>query len=55
MRVSDTAVRNYGGYGYSKEYDVERCFRDAEITGIYEGTGWIQRTVISHALLSRPT
>lgn len=46
------AVQIYGGNGYSKEYDVERYFRDARITEIYEGTSEVQRIVISRALLS---
>ncbi len=54
MRVCDRAVQIHGGYGYSKEYDVERYFRDAKVTEIYEGTSEVQRMVISRALLSRP-
>ena len=45
------AVQIHGGYGYSKEYDVERYFRDAKVTEIYEGTSEIQRLVISRNLL----
>jgi alkylation response protein AidB-like acyl-CoA dehydrogenase len=44
------AVQVYGGYGYSKEYPVERYFRDAKVTEIYEGTSEIQRIVISKQL-----
>ncbi|MBQ0138683.1 MAG: acyl-CoA dehydrogenase [Kurthia sp.] len=44
------AVQIYGGYGYSKEYPVERYFRDAKVTEIYEGTSEIQRLVISKEL-----
>jgi butyryl-CoA dehydrogenase len=51
-RVADKAVQIHGGMGYSKELDVERHFRDARITEIYEGTSEIQRLVISNALLS---
>lgn len=45
------AVQIHGGYGYTKEYAVERLFRDAKITEIYEGTSEIQRLVISGSLL----
>lgn len=45
------AVQVFGGYGYTKDYDVERYFRDAKITEIYEGTSEIQRLVISKELL----
>jgi butyryl-CoA dehydrogenase len=50
-RVADKAVQIHGGMGYSKELDIERHFRDARITEIYEGTSEIQRLVISNALL----
>jgi butyryl-CoA dehydrogenase len=50
-RVADKAIQIHGGMGYSKEMDVERHFRDARITEIYEGTSEIQRLVISNALL----
>ncbi|TMA27190.1 MAG: acyl-CoA dehydrogenase [Deltaproteobacteria bacterium] len=50
-RVADKALQIHGGMGYSKEMDVERHFRDARITEIYEGTSEIQRLVISNALL----
>ena len=52
-RVTGTAVQIHGGYGYSKEYDVERYFRDAKVTEIYEGTSEVQRMVISRAVLAR--
>lgn len=52
-RVTSLAVQIHGGYGYSKEYDVERYFRDAKVTEIYEGTSEIQRMVIARAILSR--
>lgn len=45
------AVQIHGGYGYTKEYTVERLFRDSKITEIYEGTSEIQRLVISNTLL----
>lgn len=46
------AVQIHGGYGYTKEYTVERLFRDAKITEIYEGTSEVQRMVISSSLLA---
>jgi butyryl-CoA dehydrogenase len=46
------AVQIHGGYGYTKEYTVERLFRDAKITEIYEGTSEVQRMVISGSLLA---
>lgn len=49
--VADKALQIHGGYGYMKEYVVERLFRDARITEIYEGTSEIQRLVISGHLL----
>ena len=51
QRVTTKALQIHGGYGYTKEYPVERNFRDARITEIYEGTSEIQRMVISGALL----
>jgi alkylation response protein AidB-like acyl-CoA dehydrogenase len=44
-------VQIHGGYGYVKEYHVERLMRDAKITQIYEGTSEIQKLVISRAVL----
>lgn len=52
MNVTIEAVQIHGGYGYVKEYHVERMMRDAKITQIYEGTTEIQKIVISRALLS---
>ncbi|MCB0508886.1 MAG: acyl-CoA dehydrogenase [Bacteroidetes bacterium] len=52
MRVTTEAVQIHGGYGYVKEYHVERLMRDAKITQIYEGTSEIQRIVISRGVLS---
>jgi len=49
--VADKAVQIHGGYGYVKEYPVERYFRDARVTEIYEGTSEAQRMVISRDLL----
>lgn len=51
MEVSTEAIQVYGGYGYTKEYPVERLFRDAKVTEIYEGTSEIQRMVIGKNLL----
>ena len=51
MEVTTKAVQLHGGYGYIREYDVERMMRDAKITEIYEGTSEVQRMVISGALL----
>ncbi|UOE49909.1 acyl-CoA dehydrogenase [Mucilaginibacter sp. SMC90] len=51
MRTTTEAVQIHGGYGYVKEYHVERLMRDAKITQIYEGTSEIQRIVISRGLL----
>ncbi len=54
-RVTNMAMQIHGGYGYSKEYDVERYFRDAKVTEIYEGTSEVQRLVISRSVLSQLT
>ena len=51
MEVTTDAVQIYGGYGYSREYPVERLMRNAKITQIYEGTNQVQRMVISGAIL----
>lgn len=51
MNVATEAIQVYGGYGYTKDYPVERFFRDAKICQIYEGTSEIQRIVISKHLL----
>jgi alkylation response protein AidB-like acyl-CoA dehydrogenase len=53
MWAAHRAVQLFGGYGYIQEYPVERYFRDAKITEIYEGTSEIQRIVIARALLGR--
>ncbi|MCM3586844.1 acyl-CoA dehydrogenase [Mesobacillus maritimus] len=50
MKVTTEAVQVFGGYGYTKEYPVERFMRDAKITQIYEGTQEVQRLVISRML-----
>ena len=51
MRVATDAVQVFGGYGYTREFPVERFMRDAKITQIYEGTNQIQRVVIARDLL----
>ena len=51
MEVTTKAVQLHGGYGYIREYDVERMMRDAKITEIYEGTSEVQRMVISANIL----
>ena len=51
MEVTTKAVQLHGGYGYIREYEVERMMRDAKITEIYEGTSEVQRMVISANLL----
>lgn len=51
MKAATEAVQIHGGYGYTKEFKVERYFRDAKITEIYEGTSEIQRLVISSQVL----
>ena len=51
MSVTTKCVQLHGGYGYIREYDVERMMRDAKITEIYEGTSEVQRMVISASLL----
>lgn len=50
MDTTIEAVRIHGGYGYVKEYHVERMMRDAKITQIHEGTSEIQKIVISRAI-----
>jgi butyryl-CoA dehydrogenase len=52
-QVASMAVQIHGGYGYSKEYPIERYFRDARVTEIYEGTNEIQQMVIARELLKR--
>lgn len=51
MKVTTDAVQVLGGYGYMKEYPVEKMMRDAKITQIYEGTNQIQRNIIAHELI----
>ena len=51
MRVATDAVQIFGGYGYTKEYPVEKLMRDAKLLQIYEGTSQIQRMVIARNVL----
>ena len=53
MAVTTQAIQIFGGYGYVKDYPVERLFRDAKVTEIYEGTSEIQRIVIARELYSK--
>ncbi|MGH7815511.1 MAG: acyl-CoA dehydrogenase family protein [Candidatus Binataceae bacterium] len=53
MSAATEAIQIHGGYGYTKEFKVERYFRDAKITEIYEGTSEIQRLVIAASVLER--
>jgi alkylation response protein AidB-like acyl-CoA dehydrogenase len=53
MWVTTQAIQIFGGYGYVKDYPVERLFRDAKVTEIYEGTSEIQRVVIARNLYSK--
>jgi len=50
MRVTTDAVQLFGGYGYCRDYPIEKYMRDAKITQIYEGTNQVQRLVIGRAL-----
>jgi alkylation response protein AidB-like acyl-CoA dehydrogenase len=54
MRVTTEAVQLLGGYGYTRDYPVERMMRDAKITQIYEGTSQMQRLAIARAILTTP-
>ena len=54
MKVTTDAIQVHGGYGFIKEYQVERYFRDAKITQIYEGTSQIQKLVIARHVLGTP-
>lgn len=51
--VTDRAVQIHGGYGYMKDYPIERMYRDARITPLYEGTSEVQKVVISRAVIGR--
>ena len=50
MRVATDAVQMFGGYGFCRDYPIEKYMRDAKITQIYEGTNQVQRVVIGRAL-----
>ena len=51
MQVTTDAIQIFGGYGYTREFPLERMMRDAKITQIYEGTNQIQRIIIANQLL----
>jgi acyl-CoA dehydrogenase len=53
MQITTNAVQIFGGYGYMKEYPVEKLMRDAKLVQIYEGTSQIQGTVIAKHLLKQ--
>ena len=53
MKVSDQALQIFGGYGYMRDYPIEKFLRDAKITQIYEGTNQIQRNIIALELIKR--
>ena len=53
MQITVDAVQLLGGYGYTKDFPVERMMRDAKITQIYEGTNQVQRIVIARKMLGR--
>ena len=55
VEVADEAIQIFGGYGYITEYEVERSYRDAKITEIYEGTKEIQKNTIASALIGKLT
>ena len=52
VKVAREAVQIHGGYGYVREYEVERMYRDAKITEIYEGTSEVQRIIIGRKILA---
>ena len=53
VEVADEAIQLLGGYGYMAEYEVERFYRDAKITEIYEGTREIQKNTIAGAVIGK--
>ena len=53
MHVTTKCVQLHGGYGYTKDYPVERMMRDAKITEIYEGTSEVQKIVIASSILGK--
>jgi alkylation response protein AidB-like acyl-CoA dehydrogenase len=52
MRVTNQAIQIHGGYGYCREYNVERFYRDAKLAEIGEGTSEIQRIIIARSILN---
>jgi butyryl-CoA dehydrogenase/acyl-CoA dehydrogenase len=52
MRVTTDAVQLLGGYGYTRDFPLERMMRDAKITQIYEGTNQVQRVVMARHILA---
>jgi alkylation response protein AidB-like acyl-CoA dehydrogenase len=54
MKVTTDAVQVFGGYGYTRDFPVERYMREAKVMQIFEGTNQIQRMVISRALARNP-
>ena len=54
-RVTSQAIQIHGGYGYTKDFPLERYWRDARLTKIFEGTSEIQQRIIADALLGKPT
>ena len=52
MEITTNAVQIFGGYGYMKEYPVEKLMRDAKILQIYEGTAQVRRLVIARSLFA---
>ena len=55
MYVASTALQLHGGSGYFKDSPIERFFRDAKVTEIYEGTSQIQRLIIARHILTQPS
>lgn len=53
VEVADEAIQLLGGYGYMAEYDVERLYRDAKITEIYESTKEVQENTIASAIIGK--
>ena len=53
LEVTTNAVQIFGGYGYMRDYPMEKFMRDAKITQIYEGTNQIQRNIIALALIKK--
>ena len=53
MSIADSALQIYGGYGYSREYPVEKLFRDARIFSIFEGTNEIQRQIVGRDVIGK--